>query len=940
MSRLKPIKISFLIGLVAISVAGIVWITLSDFLDPWEWSTLDARLRMVENRSESSSIVLIGRDAKSEAEFGVGLWDRAAFATVIEALGEAGASVIALDFHFAGKSPPERGGTQSDAKLIQAVRSTKNVIVPLAVTVSGDSSLSTASTIPQELRDALQHGSSAPSYLRDEDSLIQTRLLSPPLTGLASSASGIGHIAASSDSDGVYRRVPSHVRLDNQIVPAFGVAVAAAYLNISRQPIPLKSGNRLQIHKNEKTSSALVNFPVDNQGRFFIRYAGRWLESPFPYFSFLDIWEAIQADRKDEIKHYMAGKIVLMMHAALSADKRRTPFETSVPGGFVHANVIQTLLNGNGLKESSKLGIGLLMTGSAVLVAFLALTLPLGTALCGIIAFTFLYLGISHVGLSSSDLVLPILPILATIAASMTISFIYIRWKNELQIQDFEKERIRLHRDILEAKELLTSQESKSERLEDDLAALRDQFEAQEEEKEVFASQIEKEKQSLAEANEQERLTRKHLGELEKELASHQLIHVHQPSLPTETLKTLQEECQELGIFTQDPTLLKCYQDLKRVAGRKTPIRILGEPGTGKELFARAAHRLSPRAQGPFVAVNMSAIPTELFESELFGHKKGSFTGAAQDRPGLYESSDNGTLFLDEIGDLPLHQQAKLLRVLQEGIFTRVGEAKPRKADVCIISATNKDVLKGIAEGWFREDLYYRLKGLEISLPPLRDRPGDLPLLAAELIGRITAEQGFRNVRLSVEAMNTIQRWPWKGNIRELQHCLETAVSLAEKGVIRPDDLRLIPQVKPEGDNQPFSPSTIPPGDPKKDDAVLLAYLRQHSFDLQATGQTLGWDRSTIMQRLKGMCFQTLVDKNGDLRATATSLAGEPGLIRLVEVKLKEYVQHLKKVTATFSTEDAARAGCRKRFKNLPDRYHDALGTLVEAFFKSETFLK
>jgi len=217
----------------------------------------------------------------------------------------------------------------------------------------------------------------------------------------------------------------------------------------------------------------------------------------------------------------------------------------------------------------------------------------------------------------------------------------------------------------------------------------------------------------------------------------------------------------------------------RRVASRSITVLIEGESGTGKELFARAIHKASPRKGKAFVAINCAAIPPELVESELFGHKKGAFTGATTDRKGHFEEAGQGTIFLDEIGELPKEIQAKLLRTIQEGEVKRVGADQPRKVDVRIIAATNKILIDEVAAGSFREDLFYRLAVAVIKLPPLRERAGDVSLLIDQFMGRINQESrnepGYKRKKISASARNLLLRHPWPGNVRELQNTLTRA---------------------------------------------------------------------------------------------------------------------------------------------------------------------
>ena len=397
-------------------------------------------------------------------------------------------------------------------------------------------------------------------------------------------------------------------------------------------------------------------------------------------------------------------------------------------------------------------------------------------------------------------------------------------------------------------------------------------------------------------------------------------------------LDRLRDECRQLGIITQDAGLLRLYRDLKKGAKSPLTVLVLGEPGTGKELFARAVHRLSPRTGKTFIAVNMAAISPELFESELFGHSKGSFTGATADRRGYFELANHGTIFLDEIGDLRLDHQSKLLRVLQERSFYRVGATIPTTVDVRIVAATNRDLQRGVSEGWFREDLYFRLTGLVFRLPPLRERTGDVPILAEIFLSEIAGQMGKPVPKLSNEALRALVEHEWRGNVREFRHCLEQAIALNDGPLLTKESLRLGNASTPPAGQA--KPSQILP-DPASDAAVLNC-LRQHGFDMQATAKTLGWDRSTVTQRLKGLCFQSLVEANGDQAQAAATLAGDPSLTRTVELKLMDYYDHLLTTIQPFATVAEALLDCKRRFKNLPDRHFRSVETLVRQHFTSE----
>ncbi|MEM9079962.1 MAG: sigma-54 dependent transcriptional regulator [Verrucomicrobiota bacterium] len=231
------------------------------------------------------------------------------------------------------------------------------------------------------------------------------------------------------------------------------------------------------------------------------------------------------------------------------------------------------------------------------------------------------------------------------------------------------------------------------------------------------------------------------------------------------------------------------FKTVGRVAPSEAPILVTGESGTGKELIATAIHEYSTRRKNEFLAINCGAIPENLLESELFGHEKGAFTGAVARRAGRFEQCDGGTLFLDEIGEMPQSIQVKLLRVLQDGTFSRVGSNEMLSSDVRIVAATNKDLASEVAEGNFREDLYYRLNVVEIHLPPLRKRPEDIPLLAEFFLQRLARKYGLARIKLSEEAIEALKKHRWNGNVRELENTMARACALADSSILLGNDI-------------------------------------------------------------------------------------------------------------------------------------------------------
>jgi two-component system NtrC family response regulator len=298
------------------------------------------------------------------------------------------------------------------------------------------------------------------------------------------------------------------------------------------------------------------------------------------------------------------------------------------------------------------------------------------------------------------------------------------------------------------------------------------------------------------------------------------------------------------------------FNAIRKVAVTDAPVLVLGESGTGKELTARAIHNRSPRHAGPFVAINCGAIPENLIESELFGHEKGAFTGAHATRPGRVEMANKGTLFLDEMGELPLALQVKLLRFLQQKEIERVGGRTTIPVDVRVVAATNKDLKQAMAEGRFREDLFYRLAVIVLRLPPLRDRGSDLHLLAETLLLRNAEHYGKASLRFDPGALAQIERYSWPGNVRELENRIRRAVIMAEGRRITAADLELdSPATTPSGGTVQLSAGTnLKEARETVERDLIQQVLKRHGGKIAPAAVELGISRPTLyelMEKLK-----------------------------------------------------------------------------------------
>ena len=331
-------------------------------------------------------------------------------------------------------------------------------------------------------------------------------------------------------------------------------------------------------------------------------------------------------------------------------------------------------------------------------------------------------------------------------------------------------------------------------------------------------------------------------------------VELHRSRMETESLRDANRVLTEAAapegraIIHQSDEMKDVLSIVERAAPTEANVMILGENGTGKELVARELHRQSARADKVFLAIDMGSITETLFESELFGHKKGAFTGATDDRPGRFQAANGGTLFLDEIGNLPLHLQAKLLSVLEQRQVTPVGGDKSQYVDVRIIAATNLPANELRDESRFRQDLLFRLNTVEITVPPLRDRPDDILPIARHYAVRYSRKYGKKEVSFSREAEQALQDYDWPGNVRALRHAIERAIILTSDTILEPGDLQLI-----ETGQAPSAPIPIPTVlnlDQMERDTIHRALIK-HGFNISRAAKELGLTRASLYRRME-----------------------------------------------------------------------------------------
>jgi two-component system nitrogen regulation response regulator NtrX len=346
---------------------------------------------------------------------------------------------------------------------------------------------------------------------------------------------------------------------------------------------------------------------------------------------------------------------------------------------------------------------------------------------------------------------------------------------------------------------------------------------------------------------------------IEKPLASERVLVTIRNALDQTRLRDENKSLKRAAevrhqMVGESQALRQVWDAIKRAAPTNATVLLLGESGSGKELVARSIHRNSLRSRDRFVQVNCAAIPEELIESELFGHEKGSFTGATEKQIGKFEQADHGTIFLDEVGDMSAKTQAKVLRVLQEGEVERLGSARTIKVDVRVIAATNKDLEQEIEKGTFREDLYFRLSVIPIQVPPLRDRREDIPALVRHFADLFTRDNNRRPQRFTQAAFDHLQKARWKGNVRELRNTIERLIIMTPREVIDVDDLREIVRIESKAaiaDNEKERPGTLREFKESAERTFLVGKLRENNWNISKTAEVIGTPRSNLYKKLE-----------------------------------------------------------------------------------------
>ncbi len=683
----------------------------------------------------------------------------------------------------------------------------------------------------------------------------------------------------------------------------------------------------------------------------FINYAGRW-EDTFNHYSFIDILK--EADKKgglEDVRGILSGKIALISNTATGYDLKPVPVEDNFPGDGIHANIINTILTENFLIRLSIPVRVLILMALGMIAVWLTINRRWSVSMPSLALIAGAYWILSYILLSWTGYITDMFSPTVVMFLSFTTSVLYGKGVEQKRSAQLFTELELLGKSIKSMTEDLSAKE-------DELLRLRKELSERISSTGIVMGQEDEASQKIASLEAKLEVVIREKAIL---LRSKQQLELKLARLLTEPsgadlqlqdgLDDLRKECARFGIITRSPGLLKIFEDVKKAAQTRSPVMILGESGTGKELFARAVHELSPRAKRPFVIVDTPAVSDTLFESELFGHVRGAFTGAISDKKGYFEAAQGGTLFLDEIGDLNSRIQAGLLGVLQRHEFRKVGSTAPVKTDVRVIAATNKNLASDMTKGVFREDLYYRLNVISVTLPPLRERTDDIEPLAQYFIRKYCAENGLRceengndkdNIKgLTPAAIERLKAHIWNGNIMELENVIARSVTMSKGGWITEEDLGSLTDEKPMGhrhtkqNEYPYhhQGEEVEPPDSILDEAFLSA-LRKNGFNIGDTAKVFNISRGTAAHRFKGICFETLARCNGDIQKASVELSGTGfASIEVVKERVGEYYANLIEVIRQYDSVENAMAECRRRFKNLNGRYFSAMEELVRMYF-------
>lgn len=846
---------------------------------------IDSYFKIRGDLPADSNIVLILLTDSDVQKLGGWPISRDYYSYMIHILNELGAKVIGFDL-FLGKSSaiyPEH-----DKMLAEFTQAAANIIYAYYFNALDTENFKSSpeTSVPSELTRFSFEKLQGLRSLRGHSPAL-------PLEELVPSAAGIG-FSNLGVQDQVVRKVPLLVEYNQRLYPSFALSVIIQ--NYSIEQIEYRKSGRLVLHSLKQ----ILDIPVDDQCRIHINYLDDL--KAFQLISFLELLQNYQNEAK---RLNLKDKLVLIAPNLTGLTNLKSiPQKSGYPPIGIHANIIHNIMHGCALKP-----IGLWWNVVfTVLLSFIVLSLQsrlsVGRGLVLSIGFILSYfIGSFMVFAYSNGLTAIFAPILTVSIISLT-QFILI--------VSTEKKRLIHEHEILQAE--LSAKKDRLQEAENELIKLKEI----EKDRKLYSPNVQSQQMKVIQLRSQ-------------------IHHLEARFKKEDKSKDLTLSFKEI-VHSSVGKMARQLELIPKVAEEDVSVLITGESGTGKELVARAIHQMSQRKDKPFVAINCGALPETLLESELFGHEKGSFTGANFRRQGRFEQANGGTLFLDEIAETSSAFQVKVLRVLQEKVFERLGGNASIKVDVRILAATNKNLKEELKRGNFREDLYYRLSAFPIQLPPLRQRKEDIPLLVQHFLTQFSGSSSA--LEISEGAMESILHYPWYGNVRELENVIQRAVILArseDRSTIQRSDLpEDITDMKTIASVQ----NDIPVSSRTNLDDQILALLRNLHFSHSAINriaEQLTVDRGTVTERFKGLCFKALYETKWDVDEAARQIVAidDPEAMQRVVNKIQTYINKIKSniKSPKFAV---AKAQLESKYKGMPKHFHQYLDSLIQIIIKDK----
>jgi transcriptional regulator with PAS, ATPase and Fis domain/CHASE2 domain-containing sensor protein len=872
MKRFLAPAVLALTSLVAVVLLSVPLSSVEEQITSWKY-----RIRGVQQADTNIVIVYIDNEAIRELGWPV---RRNFYALLINALADLNVKAIGVDILF---EQPHLEYPEYDQLLTHVVGSARNVVLSsyfeklvlrgwqlARLDADAQQSADTGRTFDYPLVSDVYR-------LGDE--------LHLPMPALLHVSAGIGHVNVEEDGS-----IPLFIASEDMIVPSLGTELLRIYAGAGRHALRFEH-NRLAVRKEGR----LVEFDTD-EGRVSLNYPGRI--SSFTLYPFLEVlksYDALRAGRTPVIPvSHLKNKIVLIgVIAEGRSETFATPVDPRFPSVGFHAVFLDNALRSGFLRTTPGWVVVALcfVVGSLCVIAAVQLrsSVRLFVPAAVIVLFVFISFALFFVW----NIVLPIVSVTlaGVIATGAALVYRHRFIQEQLKSALSEKERISAELRDREAK----------------VAAL---------ERELVSLEKNKSADKTAELLEE---IRRYKSEIHA-LTSQKDDMEEAPGAGAASEANVFEGI----VYGSGGAMQPVVDFVAKIAGSDATVLILGESGTGKEMVARAIHRRSTRAQQAFVAVNCGALAEHLLESELFGHEKGAFTGAVKEKPGRFELADGGTILLDEIGEVNEAFQLKLLRVLQEGEFERVGGTKTMKVNVRVIAATNKDLKQLVNEKRFRQDLYYRLNVLSVELPPLRERQEDIPLLINHFL-----EKEGSGMKLSKNVLDVLQNYAWRGNIRELESAITRAVLLA-----RADKRTMIVMKDLSPDLSSAAKGAIAIED------QILESLREKGFSRSAITETAdelgGLNRGTVAEYLRGQCLKAFVDHTYDLETAVRyiSLSSDSAVNERVRKRMQEYLANIADAVDTSQPWESLLPSLRPKMKNLPQKYHAYVEQSAEAYYR------